>query len=133
MKIIRNGSQPAITEGFEEYFTGKARIDYLFSPDAPSRLSLGHVSFEPGVKTNWHSHPIGQTLIVTSGKGYIQFEGEPKEFIYPGDIVWIAPGKKHWHGATETTAMSHIAIQEKDENDSNVTWMEAVSEEDYRS
>lgn len=131
MKIIRNGSQASTTKGLEQYFTGDGRLDYLFMPDQSSKVSIAHVSFAPHARTTWHTHPIGQTLIVTFGKGYIQREGEEKEMIHVGDVVWIAPHEKHWHGATETTAMSHIAIQEKDVNGENVQWMEAVSDEHY--
>jgi quercetin dioxygenase-like cupin family protein len=131
MKIIRNGSYAAITEGLEQYFTGEGRLDYLVTPEHPSQVSIAHVSFAPKARTTWHTHPIGQTLIVTFGKGYIQREGEEKELIQAGDVVWIAPHEKHWHGATQMTAMSHIAIQEKDANGENVVWMEAVSDADY--
>lgn len=128
MKIIKNGTQPYIKEDLKDYFTGEAGLDMLFKADSPSNVSCGHVNFMPNGRTKWHTHPVGQTLIVTSGKGYIQLEGQEKEVISNGDIIWIAPDEKHWHGATEITAMSHIAIQEE-QNGKNVTWMESVSEE----
>ena len=131
MKIIRNGSQDSTTKGLEQYFTGEARLDYLVMPKSPSQVSIAHVSFSPKARTTWHTHPIGQTLIVTFGKGYIQVEGEEKMLIHAGDVIWIAPHEKHWHGATETTAMSHIAIQEKDQNNQNVVWLEIVNDEQY--
>jgi quercetin dioxygenase-like cupin family protein len=127
MKIVRNASNPYIKEELKDYFTGDAGLDMLFQADAPSHLSCGHVNFMPQAKTKWHTHPLGQILIITSGKGYIQLEGQEKEYINPGDVVWIAPNEKHWHGATEDTAMSHIAIQEEKDG-SNVTWLEAVQE-----
>ncbi|HKG04895.1 MAG TPA: cupin domain-containing protein [Pedobacter sp.] len=129
MEIIRNGSQPS-TKGPEEYFTGTVRIDPLISPPEPSRVAMALVTFEPGARTAWHTHPFGQTLIVTSGFGWAQKEGGDIEEIRQGDVVYFAPEEKHWHGATSTTAMSHIAIQEK-LNGSPVNWMEQVTEEQY--
>lgn len=130
MKIIKNGTQPYIKEELKDYFTGDAGLDMLFKTDSPSNISFGHVNFMPNARTKWHTHPLGQILIITSGQGYIQLEGKEKEYIKSGDIVWIEANEKHWHGATESTKMSHIAIQEE-LNGSNVTWMEAVSCEDY--
>jgi len=129
MEIKRTGSQPS-GKGPEEYFTGTVRIDPLFSPPEPARVAMALVTFEPGARTAWHTHPLGQTLIVTVGSGWAQRKGGWVEAIYPGDVVWFAPGEKHWHGATATTAMSHIAIQEK-LNGSPVDWMEQVTDEEY--
>jgi quercetin dioxygenase-like cupin family protein len=129
MHIDRAGSRPS-GRGPADYFTGTVRIDPLFSPPEPARVAGAHVTFEPGARTAWHTHPLGQTLIVTSGCGWAQREGGPIEDIRPGDVVWFAPGEKHWHGATPTTAMSHIAIQEKQDG-SAVTWLEKVSDEHY--
>ncbi len=130
MDITRSGSQPS-QKGPADWFTGQVRIDPLFSPPAPARVAGALVTFEPGARTAWHTHPLGQTLIVTAGCGWVQREGGPVEEIRPGDVVWFPPGEKHWHGATATTGMSHIAIQEK-LNGSPVTWMEQVSDEQYR-
>jgi quercetin dioxygenase-like cupin family protein len=129
MELKRIGSQPS-GKGPADYFTGTVRIDPLFSPPEPARVSMALVAFEPGARTAWHTHPLGQTLIVTTGCGLVQREGGPIEQIRPGDVVWFAPGEKHWHGASPTTAMSHIAIQEK-LNGSPVDWMEQVSDEQY--
>ncbi len=129
MEIKRNGSQPS-GKGPAEYFTGNVRLDAPFSGQEPARVGGAIVTFEPGARTAWHSHPLGQTLIVTSGLGWAQREGGPIEEIRPGDIVWFAPGEKHWHGATPTTAMTHIAIAEK-LNGSAVAWMEKVTDEQY--
>ncbi|MBU6448560.1 MAG: cupin domain-containing protein [Rhodospirillales bacterium] len=129
MDIKRAGSQPS-AKGPDEYFTGIVRIDPLNSPAEPARVAMALVTFEPGARTAWHTHPLGQTLIVTAGCGWVQREGGPVETIRPGDVVWFQPDEKHWHGATATTAMSHIAVQEK-ENGSPVTWMEMVSDADY--
>src|SRR5271166_6833546 len=112
MEIKRSGSQPSV-KGPAEYFTGTVRIDAPFSGQEPARLGGATVTFEPGARTAWHTHPLGQTLIVTSGLGWAQRERGPIEEIRPGDLVWFAPGEKHWHGATPTTAMTHIAIQER--------------------
>src|SRR5690349_5051099 len=130
MEIRRSGSQPS-GKGPAEYFTGTVRVDPLFSPPDPARVAGALATFEPGARTAWHTHPLGQTLIVTTGLGWVQREGGPVEEIRPGDVVWFSPGEKHWHGATPTTAMSHIAIQEK-LNDSPVDWMEHVSDAQYR-
>jgi quercetin dioxygenase-like cupin family protein len=129
--IKRNGSRPS-GKGPAEYFTGMVRVDPLFEAPEPARVRSAHVTFEPGARTAWHTHPLGQTLIVTSGLGWVQREGAPVEEIRPGDVVWFAPGEKHWHGAAATTAMSHIAIQEA-LNGSPVDWMEKVSDEQYAS
>jgi quercetin dioxygenase-like cupin family protein len=129
MEIKRAGSQPS-GKGQTEYFTGTVRIDPLNSAPDPARVAMALVTFEPGARTAWHTHPLGQTLIVTSGCGRAQREGGPIEEIRPGDVVWFSPGEKHWHGAAPTTAMSHIAVQEK-LNGSPVNWMEQVSDEQY--
>jgi quercetin dioxygenase-like cupin family protein len=129
MDIKRSGSQPS-GKGSTEYFTGSVRIDPLFSPPEPARIATALVTFEPGARTAWHTHPLGQTLIVTTGCGWAQREGGAIEEIRAGDVVWFPPGEKHWHGATATTAMSHIALQEK-LNGSPVDWMEQVSDAQY--
>ena len=129
MDIKRAGSQ-ASGKGPADWFTGTVRVDPLFSPPDPARVSGALVTFEPGARTAWHTHPLGQTLIVMTGLGLVQREGGPIEEIRPGDVVWFEPGEKHWHGATATTAMSHIAIQEK-LNGSAVDWMEHVTDEQY--
>lgn len=129
MEIRRAGSQPS-GRGPEAWFTGAVRMDPLFSHEAPARVAGALVTFEPGARTAWHTHPLGQTLIVTAGCGWVQRAGGPVEEIRPGDVVWFPPGEKHWHGATATTGMSHIAIQEKLDGKS-VEWMEQVSEADY--
>ena len=130
MDIKHSGSRPS-GKGPAEWFTGTVRIDPLFSSPEPARAAGNLVTFEPGARTAWHTHPLGQTLIVTAGCGWVQREGGPVEEIRPGDVVWFEPGERHWHGATATTAMSHIAIQEA-LNGSPVTWMEKVSDEQYR-
>lgn len=130
MEIKRAGSQPS-GKGPAEYFTGTVRIDPLNNPPEPAHVSMALVTFEPGARTAWHTHPLGQTLIVTAGCGWVQREGAQIEDIQPGDVVWFAPGEKHWHGASPTTAMSHIAVQEKLDG-SPVTWMEKVTNEQYR-
>ncbi len=130
MEIRRIGSQPS-DKGSAEYFTGAVRIDPLFSPPDPARVAMALVTFEPGARTAWHTHPLGQTLIVTSGCGWAQREGGPIETVHPGDVVWFAPGEKHWHGATATTAMSHVAIQEKLDGRA-VDWLEPVSDDEYQ-
>jgi quercetin dioxygenase-like cupin family protein len=130
MEIKRNGSQPSI-QGPADWFTGAVRIDPLFlKASAPSRVTGASVTFEPGARTAWHSHPLGQTLIVTAGCGRVQREGGPVEEIRPGDTVWIQPHEKHWHGAAPTTAMTHIAIQEELDGRS-AAWFEHVSDEQY--
>ncbi len=131
MEIKRSGSQPS-SKGPAEYFTGTVRIDPLNSPPEPARVVMALVTFEPGARTAWHTHPLGQTLIVTAGSGWVQREGEAREEIHKGDVVYFFPGEKHWHGATATTTMSHIAVQEK-LNDSAVDWMEQVTDEQYCS
>ena len=130
MEIKQSGSQPS-GKGPEEYFTGTVRIDPLFQPPDPARAVGASVTFEPGARTAWHTHPLGQTLIVTAGCGRAQRWGGPVEDIRPGDVVWFQPGEKHWHGATATTAMTHIAITES-LNGKNVEWLEKVSDEQYR-
>ena len=131
MDIKRSGSQPS-GKGPTEYFTGAVRIDPLFQAPDPARAVGASVTFEPGARTAWHSHPLGQTLIVTAGRGRVQRWGGPIEDIRPGDVIWFPPGEKHWHGATPTTAMMHIAIQER-LDDKAVDWMEKVSDEQYQA
>ena len=130
MDIKRGGSEPS-RKGPAEYFTGAVRIDPLFQAPEPARAAGASVTFEPGARTAWHTHPLGQTLIVTAGCGWAQREGGPVEQIRPGDIVWFPPGEKHWHGATSTTALTHIAIQEAKDG-VTVDWLEQVSEAQYR-
>ena len=130
MEIKRAGLE-ASTKGSPEWFTGAVRIDLLFQAPDPARVSCASVTFEPGARTAWHTHPLGQTLIVTAGCGWAQREGGLIEEIRPGDVAWFAPGEKHWHGATPTTAMSHIAIQEKLDGKA-VDWMEHVTDQQYR-
>ena len=131
MNITHSGSQPS-AKGPGEWFTGTVRIDPLFAGKAPARAAGNAVTFEPGARTAWHTHPLGQTLIVTAGCGRVQREGSPIEEIRPGDVVWFPAGEKHWHGASPTTAMTHIAIQETLDG-RNVDWMEQVSDEQYRA
>jgi quercetin dioxygenase-like cupin family protein len=131
MDIKRGGSQ-ASAKGPAEYFTGTVRIDAPFAGSEPARVSGATVTFEPSARTAWHTHPLGQTLIVTAGLGWVQRGGGPVEQIRPGDIVWFAPGEKHWHGASPTTAMTHIAIAEK-LSGSPVDWMEKVTDDQYLS
>ncbi|GAB3759674.1 cupin domain-containing protein [Ramlibacter monticola] len=129
LKITRSGSQPA-SKGPEQNFTGSVRVDTLFRADEPARVSGGFVTFEPGARTAWHTHPLGQTLIVTSGVGRVQRWGGPIEEIRPGDVVWIPPGTKHWHGASTGSAMTHIAIAEQLAGKS-VDWLEKVGDAQY--
>ncbi len=129
MDITRSGAQPS-GSGPVEYFTGSVRIDSRFQGTGPARVGGASVTFEPGARTAWHTHPLGQTLIVTAGCGWVQSEGGPKQEIRPGDIVWIPPGEKHWHGAAATTAMTHIAIAEALDGKS-VDWLEKVSDRQY--
>ncbi len=128
--IKRNGSQ-ASAKGDPQWFTGEVRIDQPFQAEAPARVGGATVTFEPGARTAWHTHPLGQTLFVTFGLGWVQREGGPVEEIRPGDMVWIAPGEKHWHGATPTTPMTHIAVVER-LNGKNIDWLEKVSDAQYR-
>ena len=130
MEIKRSGSQPS-TKGPADYFTGTVRIDPLFQVKDPARTAGNSVTFEPGARTAWHTHPLGQTLIVTVGCGRAQRLGGPIEEIRPGDVICFAPGEKHWHGAAPTTAMTHIAIQEQLDGKA-VEWMEKVSDEQYQ-
>ncbi|MEZ5364265.1 MAG: cupin domain-containing protein [Bryobacterales bacterium] len=130
MDITRVGSQPS-REGPAEWFTGRVRIDGLFQAPDPAHAQGASVTFEPGARTAWHTHPLGQTLIVTSGFGWVQREGGPIEEIRPGDVVWFAPGEKHWHGASPENAMTHIAIQESLDG-KVVHWLEHVTDEQYR-
>jgi quercetin dioxygenase-like cupin family protein len=129
MDIKRAGSRPSI-KGPADWFTGTVRIDALFDATSPARAAGGAVTFEPGARTAWHTHPLGQTLIVTFGHGWVQREGGAVEEIRPGDVVWFAPGEKHWHGASPETAMQHIAIQEALDGRA-VDWLEHVTDEQY--
>ena len=130
MEIKRCGSQPS-SKRPADWFTGMVRIDPLFQVHAPARAAGASVTFEPGARTAWHTHPLGQTLIVTAGCGRVQRAGGPIEEIRPGDVVWFAPGEKHWHGATPQTGVTHIAIQEAKDGNA-VDWLEHVSDEQYR-
>jgi quercetin dioxygenase-like cupin family protein len=129
MTLMRVGSQPS-RKAPEAYFTGNVRMDPLNSPPEPSRVSVVSVTFEPGARSAWHTHPLGQTLIVTAGCGWTQCEGEPIVEIRAGDVIWCPPGHKHWHGAAANTAMTHIGIQEALDGVS-VVWMEKVTDEEY--
>ena len=131
MQIYRVGSRPSV-KGPEDYFTGDVRIDPLFNPTEPARASAVLVTFEPGARTAWHTHPLGQHLIVTAGSGWTQCRGGPKKEIRAGDVVFCNCGKQHWHGATDTTGMSHIAVQEYLDG-TPVNWLEKVSDEQYMS
>ena len=131
MEIKRSGAQPS-SKGPEAWFTGEVRLDPLFSPREPARTAGASVTFEPGARTAWHTHPLGQTLIVTAGLGRAQRDGGPIEEIRPGDVVWFPPGEKHWHGATPKMAMTHIAIQEALDGKA-VDWLEKVSDEQYQA
>jgi len=131
MELKRAGSQPSM-KGPAEWFTGTVRIDPLNSPPEPARASCAAVTFEPGARSAWHTHPLGQTLIVTSGCGWTQCEGQATVEIRAGDVIWCPPGHRHWHGASPTTAMTHIAIQEALDG-KNVEWMEQVTDEQYLS
>ena len=129
MEIKRAGTQPS-GKGPSDWFTGTVRIDPLFQAPEPARVQGATVTFEPGARTAWHTHPLGQTLIIIAGAGLVQRKGAPIEQIRPGDVVWFAPGEKHWHGASPTTAMTHIAVQEA-LNGKPVDWMEKVTDEEY--
>ena len=130
MDIKRNGTSPSAL-GPADYFTGSVRLDTPFKAEAPARAGGAIVTFEPGARTAWHTHPLGQLLIVTAGLGWAQREGGPIEEIRPGDVVWFPPGERHWHGATEKTAMTHVAIAESQDG-SSVTWLEQVTDAQYR-
>ena len=129
MQVYKVGSAPS-SKAPGENFTGTVRRDPLIQSEAPGRVSTGLVTFEPGARTAWHTHPAGQILIITAGRGWVQREGGAREEVTPGDAVWIAAGEKHWHGATATTAMTHIAVTESVDG-SAVTWLEHVADEDY--
>ena len=131
MELKRSGSQPS-ARGPADYFTGAVRIDPLFKASEPARSSGAYVTFEPCARSNWHTHPRGQTLIVTSGCGYVQSWGDPIKVIRPGDVILCPPGEKHWHGAAPNTAMTHIAVQEE-LNGKVVDWMERVTDEQYNA
>lgn len=130
MDIKRIGSRPS-NKGPSDWFSGTVRIDPLFEAADPARVAGASVTFEPGARTAWHTHPLGQTLIVTSGCGWVQRWGGPREEIRPGDVVWFPPGEKHWHGATATTAVVHIAVQERLDGKA-VDWLEHVTDEQYQ-
>ncbi|HEY4305371.1 MAG TPA: cupin domain-containing protein [Gemmatimonadaceae bacterium] len=130
MQIKRAGTQPS-NKGSADWFTGAVRVDPLFNAESPARVSGGAVTFEPGARTAWHTHPLGQTLIVVFGRGFVQRDGGPIEEIHPGDVVWFAPGEKHWHGASPENAMQHIAIHEALDGRA-VDWMEHVTDDQYR-
>jgi quercetin dioxygenase-like cupin family protein len=130
LEIKQSGARPS-GSGPADWFTGSVRIDPLWDAPEPARISCASVTFEPGARTAWHTHPLGQTLIITDGCGWVQRWGGSIEVVRPGDVVWFPPGEKHWHGATATTAMTHIAIQEK-LNGKPVDWMEQVSDEQYQ-
>lgn len=129
MEIFRAGSRPSVA-GPADWFTGTVRVDPLFNPAAPDRVQGAHVTFDPGARTAWHTHPLGQTLIVTSGHGLVQRDGGRVEDIRQGDVVWFAPDERHWHGAAPDTGMSHIAIQEVQDGQV-VTWMQHVTDAEY--
>jgi quercetin dioxygenase-like cupin family protein len=129
MEIKRSGSQPP-ARGPAETFTGSVRIDPLNQAAAPARVVVASVTFEPGARTAWHTHPLGQTLVVTAGVGWVQSEGGAKQEIRQGDVVWCPPGEKHWHGATATASMTHVAILEQRDGET-VTWLQKVSDEEY--
>ena len=131
MEIFRAGTRPSAA-GPADWFTGKVRIDPMFAAEEPGRTSGAHVTFEPGARTAWHTHPAGQTIIITFGHGRVQRDGGPVEDVSQGDIVWFPAGEKHWHGASPDTAMSHIAFQESIDGTA-VTWMEKVTDEQYQS
>ena len=130
MEIKQSGSTPSVRPP-AEWFTGTVRLDPLFDRGDPARLSGASVTFEPGARTAWHTHPLGQTLIVTAGLGWAQRDGGPVHEIRPGDVVWFPPGERHWHGASPTTAMTHLALQEKLDGRA-VDWLEQVTDEQYR-
>jgi quercetin dioxygenase-like cupin family protein len=130
MEITRIGSQPS-AKGSADWFTGSVRVDPLFPAHPPTRTSAGSVTFEPGARSAWHTHPLGQTLIITAGCGWVQQEGGPIEEVHAGDVIWFPPGVKHWHGATPNTSLTHIAIQEALDG-RVVDWLEKVSDEQYR-
>ena len=129
MEIKRAGSEQS-REGPAEWFTGGVRLEPLFDPRGPARAAGVSIAFEPGARTAWHTHPLGQTLVVTAGRGWAQREGGPVEEIRPGDVVWLEPGEKHWHGATATTAMTHIALHERQDG-RTVDWLDPVTDEQY--
>lgn len=131
VKVAHTGEKPS-TAGPTDYFTGRVRIDASFQAEPPARAGGASVTFEPGARTAWHTHPLGQTLIVTAGAGWVQEWGKPAQALKPGDIAWIPPGIKHWHGARADVAMTHIAIAESLDG-SPVTWMEQVSDDQYRT
>lgn len=130
MQITRTGAKPSM-KGPDDWFTGSVRVDSLFEPNEARRAAAAHVIFEPGARTAWHTHPLGQTLIITSGCGWVQKYGGMVEEVHPGDVIWFEPYEKHWHGATATNGMTHIAIQEN-LNGKVVDWMEKVTDEQYK-
>ncbi|MES3151738.1 (R)-mandelonitrile lyase [Sphingomonas faeni] len=132
MKITRNASTPSMTGQVPANFSGTVRIDNMAQPNPPGRASTAVVTFAPGARTVWHTHPAGQTIVITAGKGWVQREGEPREDVDPGDTVYFDAGERHWHGATATTGMSHIAITETVDG-KNVDWLEPVTDDQYAS
>jgi len=132
MKIMRNASSPSKAGAIPENFTGSVRVDNMTMGDPPCFISTASVTFQPGARTVWHTHPAGQTIIITAGKGWVQRHGGPIEDVNPGDAVFFAAGEKHWHGATATTGMTHIAVTESVDG-KNVDWLEPVSDEDYKA
>lgn len=130
IRITRGGSQPS-GKGPAQYFTGSVRVDPLSQAPQPARAGAASVTFEPGARTAWHTHPLGQTLVITEGLGWVQSEGGPVQEVRPGDVIWVPPGVRHWHGASPTTAMTHIAINELLDG-KNVEWMEHVTDQQYR-
>ena len=129
MTIARRGTQQA-SKGPDQYFTGVVTVEPLYQPKAPARYSAAYVTFDPGARSAWHSHPLGQTLVVTAGTGWVQEGGGAKQEIKPGDVIWTPPGVKHWHGATSTAAMTHMAVTEALDG-KNVDWMEKVTDAQY--
>ena len=129
MEITRNGTRPS-NKGPANWFTGMVRVDPLFAAREPARTSAASVTFEPGARSNWHSHPLGQTLVVTAGSGWVQAWGQPVQEINPGDVIWTPPNEKHWHGAKANTSLTHIAIQEA-LNGKVVDWLEKVGDDQY--
>jgi quercetin dioxygenase-like cupin family protein len=129
MDITRVGTKPS-QKAPAEHFTGTVRVDRLFAAEVPARVTGAYVTFEPGARTNWHTHPLGQTLVITAGMGRVRRWGGPIEEVRPGDVVWFPPGEKHWHGAASTTAMTHLAVSENLDG-KTVDWMEKVSDADY--
>jgi len=129
---IRTAKEQPSNRGPAEYFTGSVRLDHAFSAPDPARTAAALVTFEPGARTAWHTHPLGQLLLITAGIGWVQVAGQPRQMVRAGDTVWFEPGERHWHGATDSHAMSHVAVQERQDG-APVTWLEPVSDHDYLS